>query len=213
MTTQNSASQTRAIVFDIGGVLLRTVDWSKRHEWERKLNLPPNSLEALVHGTTTNEKYERGELNFEAFWRAVGERLHLPPDQLTQFRADFYAGDELNIELMQRIREWKRERNVRTGIISNAPPSLRMTLTHQLKILDDFDVVTISAEVGVRKPDARIYDLTLNRLGVAPNEAVFVDDLPENVEGAKNVGMQAIQFTDNAPVIAALEKWLARAHA
>lgn len=198
----------KAIIFDIGGVLLRTLDWSKRYEWERKLNLPHNSLEALVHGTTLNTEFERGELAFEAFWQEVGRRLGVPADQVTQFREDFYAGDTLNLELLTQIRQW-RKAGFKIGIISNAPPSLRMTLQHRLHIVDDFDHIVISAEVGVRKPHARIYEMALEGLDVTAKEAVFVDDLTENIAGAQAVGLHGVHFTDTAPAVAAIEVLLA----
>lgn len=198
----------KAIIFDIGGVLLRTLDWSKRYEWERKLNLPHNSLEALVHGTTLNTEFERGELAFEAFWQEVGRRLGVPADQVTQFREDFYAGDTLNLELLTQIRQW-RKAGFKIGIISNAPPSLRMTLQHRLHIVDDFDHIVISAEVGVRKPHARIYEMAIEGLDVTAKEAVFVDDLTENIAGAQAAGLHGVHFTDTAPVVAAVEALLA----
>lgn len=197
----------RALIFDIGGVLLRTLDWSKRYEWERKLNLPHNSLESLVHGTTLNTQFERGEVAFDAFWDAVGRRLGVPAEMVTQFREDFYAGDALNQELLAHIRQWRRN-GFKIGIISNAPPSLRMTLQHRLRIVDDFDHIVISAEVGVRKPHARIYEIALEELDVVSNEAVFVDDLLENIEGAQAVGLHSVHFTDTAPAVAAIEALL-----
>lgn len=198
----------KAIIFDIGGVLLRTLDWSKRYEWERKLNLPHNSLEALVHGTTLNTEFERGELAFEAFWQEVGRRLGVPADQVTPFREDFYAGDTLNLELLTQIRQW-RKAGFKIGIISNAPPSLRMTLQHRLHIVDDFDHIVISAEVGVRKPHARIYEMALEGLDVTAKEAVFVDDLTENIAGARAAGLHGVHFTDTAPAVVAIEALLA----
>jgi epoxide hydrolase-like predicted phosphatase len=189
-----------AIIFDVGGVLLRTMDWSERHKWERRLNLPHNSLEPLVHGTTLNQEFERGEVAYNAFWDEVCRRLGVPADLVMQFREDFYAGDQLNSELMTHIRAW-RAKGFRLGIISNAPPNLRLTLAHRLHIVNDFDAIVISSEVGVRKPHADIYYHALNALDVQPNDAIFVDDLKENVEGARAIGMLGVHFTDNQPAI------------
>ena len=68
-----------------------------------------------------------------------------------------------------------------------------------------FDVTIFSAEVGLVKPDARIYRLTLEKLGVEPEEAVFVDDFIENVEGAQAVGMKAIHFKSSQQAQQALK--------
>lgn len=197
----------QALIFDVGGVLLRTVDASRRETWEDRLGLARGSLEALVHGTELNAQQERGEVPIDAFWAQVGARLGIGPDRIAGFREDFYAGDALNDELLARIRAWRAR--IRTGIISNAPPSLRVSLAHRHRIADLFDQITISGELGVRKPDPRIYTYTLARLGVLAGEAVFVDDFLENVEGARAVGLEAVHFRENAAAIAEIEHIIA----
>ena len=69
--------------------------------------------------------------------------------------------------------------------------------------------MTISAEAGVMKPDARIFQLALEKLGIAPSESVFLDDFPENVEAARAVGMHAIHFTWPEQALKELQQILA----
>ena len=66
----------------------------------------------------------------------------------------------------------------------------------------------ISAEMGVMKPDARIYQVALEKLGVLPSESVFLDDFPENVTGARAVKMHAIHFTQPEQALAELKHLL-----
>ncbi|HQV71158.1 MAG TPA: HAD family phosphatase [Thermoflexales bacterium] len=190
----------KALFFDVGGVLVRTMDWSRRFAWEDRLGLGRGMLEPLVHGNLLHEQQERGELGFDDFWRETALRLGIAQDQVAQFREEFYAGDEVNLELISAIRGWEL-RGLKTGIISNAPPILRQTLTAQYDIAKYFDAITISGEVGVRKPDAAIYRHALKSLGVAANEAVFVDDLLPNIAGANAIGMTGIHFAENALTI------------
>ncbi|HEX7621372.1 MAG TPA: HAD-IA family hydrolase, partial [Anaerolineales bacterium] len=82
----------------------------------------------------------------------------------------------------------------KVGLISNAWSGLRAFITSQ-KFEDVFDEMIISAEVGLMKPDPRIYRLALEKLGAQPQESVFLDDVLVNVEAARSVGMYAIQFT------------------
>jgi putative hydrolase of the HAD superfamily len=82
----------------------------------------------------------------------------------------------------------------KTALLSNAWSDLRGMLTERWEIADTFDELVISAEVGIVKPDPRIYHLALERLQVAPQEAVFVDDFIENIEGGKAVGLHTIHF-------------------
>jgi putative hydrolase of the HAD superfamily len=79
-------------------------------------------------------------------------------------------------------------------MISNAWPNLRHWIENEWCIADAFDHIVISAEVGIAKPDPRIYYLALDGMGVAATEAVFVDDFEKNIHGARAVGMQAIHF-------------------
>jgi HAD superfamily hydrolase (TIGR01509 family) len=74
--------------------------------------------------------------------------------------------------------------------------------------VDAFDEIVISAEVHMVKPDPRIYLHTLQRLGVGPRQAVFIDDMPRNVEGARSQGLHAVQFRGPAQARSDLERIL-----
>ena len=93
-----------------------------------------------------------------------------------------------------------RAAGLQTALLSNSwandyPPALA----------ELFDVMVISGEVGLRKPDPEIYRLTVARLGVEPGECVFVDDLSPNVRGAAAVGMVGVLHTDPAATVTELE--------
>jgi putative hydrolase of the HAD superfamily len=110
----------------------------------------------------------------------------------------------LNRELVE-ILPALRERYC-LGLLSNANDDLRQVLTERWQIADLFDDMIISAEVGLLKPDRRIYELAVQRLGVQPDEALFIDDMPVNVEGAQIAGLQAFQYIDNTQVIDDLKR-------
>ena len=198
----------RALIYDIGNVLVRTEDLSPRRAWEHKLQLAHDAIEPLVHATELNSRYERGELDTAQFWSLTGTNLGIPESQLDQFRADFYAGDHLNSEMMAFIRA-RRLAGLKTAIISNAPKAMRTKLRDELEILDDFDVVTISGEVGVRKPAASIFAACCAALRIAANETIFVDDIAENCEGARAAGLHAVHFMDNPSAMQAIERLIA----
>ncbi|MFN8470664.1 MAG: HAD-IA family hydrolase [Anaerolineae bacterium] len=84
-----------------------------------------------------------------------------------------------------------RARGQRVGLLSNAFPSLLDALDH-MGILGYFDPLVISAFEGCEKPDPAIYRAAVRAASVEPSEAIFVDDLPENVEAANSVGMRGI---------------------
>jgi putative hydrolase of the HAD superfamily len=98
----------------------------------------------------------------------------------------------VDYELVDYIRALRPK--YRTALLSNAWDNLRSVLTDTWKIADAFNCLTISAEEGIMKPDAQIYQIALDRAGVAPDEAVFVDDFAHNIQGARAVGMHGIHF-------------------
>jgi putative hydrolase of the HAD superfamily len=94
-----------------------------------------------------------------------------------------------------------------TALISN---SWGRTIYDHALIEDLFDVIVISGDVGLHKPEPEIYLLTCERLGVKPGDAVFVDDLRENCAGAEAVGMSAVLHRDTAETISRLKQLLAQ---
>lgn len=94
----------------------------------------------------------------------------------------------------------------RTAFLSNGVPDIMARVRSDRRLSDWFDVVVVSYEVGLSKPDPRIYTLCLVRLGVASHDALFVDDREGNVDGASRAGLQAFWFTgeDAVPSLQAL---------
>lgn len=192
-----------AIIFDIGGVLVRTMDRSPRTALAGRLGLTCDTLEKLVFG---DERAQRGEVNTEEHWAYVCRQVKWPKEDWQALQQEFFAGDVLDTELINAIRAWHMI--YKTAIISNALDDIRATIMNEWHIEDAFDVIVISAEFGVMKPDARIFQAALQALDVKPEEAVFVDDFIHNVEGAKAVGMQAIHFRSSTQIKSDLEQLL-----
>ena len=188
----------QAIVFDVGGVLLRTEDRQPRQALEERLGLAPGEAEWLFYNDATGRQAQHGEISAEAHWQAIAARFGLQPADL----APFWAGDRLDEELLALIRRLKLR--YQTAIISNAMSDLHTLLTEKYPIADAFDVITGSAYEGIMKPDPRIYQRTLERLGCEPAAAVFIDDAPANVAGARAIGMHAIHYIAGMDVAAAL---------
>ncbi len=185
------SSPIKAVIFDVGGVLIRTRDQSGRAEWEERLGLPPGGCEATVLNSEVGYKAQRGEITTDALWQWVGEHLALG-DGLETFRRDFWRGDYLDDSLVELIKSLRP--NYQLAIISNANDTL-LELLESHGLTSHFDLIVGSAYEGVMKPDREIYERTLRRLGRLPEEAVFIDDAPANVRAARDVGMRAILFT------------------
>ncbi|MDI6770813.1 MAG: HAD family phosphatase [Anaerolineales bacterium] len=195
----------RAVYFDLGGVIVRTGDREPRTKLAERLGMSYDELDKAVFENESSARASLGAISTEEHWAAVVQRLGLPPAQADIMRHEFFAGDIPDLGLIAFIRSLRPK--YRTGLISNAWPDMRAFLVSQ-NIADAFDELIISAEVGIAKPDARIYQLALEKLGVAPTEAVFVDDFARNIAGARAVGMYAIQFTQPDETLEELKQLL-----
>jgi len=182
----------RAVFFDLGGVIVRTEFQAPRQHLAERFGMEYDDLVKLVFDSETAIQASLGLVSEDEHWAAITRRLHLPESETQAMRDEFFAGDVIDLHLLDFMRGLRKQ--VKVGLISNAWSGLRPWIASK-KFEDAFDAMTISAEVRVAKPDARIYQIALEKLGVAPAEAVFLDDFPDNVEGARAVGMQAIHFT------------------
>jgi len=197
-----------AVIWDLGGVILRTEDRRLRAAWEARLNLPEGELDKLVFAGEMGRKAALGQAQAEDVWRWVGSRLELGPEELERLQAEFWQGDQLDGALVQFIRELRRE--CRTALLSNAWPGMRQMIENEWGIADCFDDLFISAELGLAKPDPKIYRLALDRLDIPPARAVFVDDFIENVKAAAALGLRAIQFLSSKQAMQAVNLELGR---
>lgn len=188
----------RVLIFDVGGVLIRTEDRSKRAALERWLGLSPGQADEIVFNSGMGQAAQRGEVTSAALWAWVGQELSLDAEGLFHFRQEFWGGDRVNTELVALIRSLHSR--YQTAIISNYMDDLRRSLAEEYPIIDAFDLVVISAEEKVMKPDPLIFQRTMERLGRQPEECIFVDDFAHNVEGARAVGMRAIHYTPSTDI-------------
>ena len=199
-------NEPKALIFDWGGVLMRTEDRTLRDSWDQRLGLEPGSVERVVHRISKWRDAQMGFCDLSDYWSAVGRELNLSTEMLTQLQSEFYQGDKLDQNLVDLIRRFKQE-GLRTGLLSNNILDL-FTEIEQLGLSGIFDEIVISAHIGVMKPDAAAYHKILNALNVRPENAAFIDDFPQNVEGARTVGMHGILFTPDLDLEAAIRQWL-----
>ncbi len=182
----------KALIFDVGGVLLRTEDFTGRRKWEARFGLGDWQLAEAVFDNPEANAATLGQATEAEVWESVRRRFGLTADELAELRRDFWGGDRFDDQLLDWVAGMRRR--YRTGILSNAWGGARKFLTSQPEIAAAFDELVISAEEGLRKPQPEIYDRALKRLKVAAGEAVFVDDMLENVEAARRIGMAGIHF-------------------
>lgn len=195
----------RAVFFDFGGVIQRTEHQSPRQQLAQRYGMDYDDIDKLVFGSPSARKATVGEIDVKAHWREIAQRLNIKGHAIETFEADFFAGDVIDYSILQFL-SLLRPR-FKTGLISNAWSDMREYLMRK-KIDEVFDTLTISAEVGVAKPEARIYLLALEQAQVEAKEAVFVDDIQANVEASESLGMKGILFSDPYESMQQLRKLL-----
>jgi putative hydrolase of the HAD superfamily len=196
----------RAVIFDFGGVLIRLTDFSGRQKWEQRLGLEAGELARLVFESEAADRSMVGQATEDDIWRFVAATCGLDAELLPELRRDFWGNEQLDEQLVSFIRDLRPR--YKTAILSNAWPGARQLFTEVLGLGDVVDEMIISCEEGVAKPDARIFQIAVDRLGVEPEEAVFVDDVAVNVHRARAFGLQAILFENLQQAVAAVRNLL-----
>jgi len=196
----------QAVIFDVGGVFIRTEGRTARRKWEARLGLPEMELGRAIFGSEISARLAIGQATEPEVWRHVATQFGLNEEQMRELERDYWSDDWLDVELVQFVRDLRPAYKV--GILSNAWPEARETLTVKFKLADEVDVMILSAEVGCAKPDPRIYQIAVEQLGVRLDEAVFVDDMARNVAAAQALGMRGILFQSTAQTIAEIKQYL-----
>lgn len=164
------------------------------------------TLSNLVFNNESARLVTLGKMTTREHWEAIRSELGMERDDFSHVPKSFWAGDSIDFKLIEFLRSLRPR--YKTALLSNAWDDLRGAITNVWKFSDAFDEMIISAEVGLAKPDRRIYELAVERLRVAPGEAVFVDDFLENVEGARSAGLHAIHFQGTSQALTVLRKLL-----
>jgi epoxide hydrolase-like predicted phosphatase len=199
----------RAVAFDIGGVLEVPADRDLDGRWERRLGLRRGEFFGRLRRSGLGRDANLGRVSAAEFASALGRLYGLDRPATEELLAelwDWYVG-ELNSTMaayFQRLRP-----RYRTAILSNAAEGGRREEERRYGFASMADVLVYSYEVGIEKPDQRIYEITCERLGVHLSEVVFLDDLEANVAAAGRLGMRAVLFQSTAQAITDVKACLA----
>ena len=185
----------RAVVFDYGMVISGPPDPESHRGLIEVLGVDPEIFESCYW--QNREQFDSGELDGPAFWHRVARdvSLVLSEQQIARLLA---LDARMWMSINEPVLEWARQlraAGMKIAILSNIGDTQVTAMREQFGWLADFDHHTWSYELRTTKPEAPIYLHTLEKLGVEPQQALFIDDRIVNVRGAEAVGMQAILFT------------------
>lgn len=185
----------RAVVFDYGMVLSNPPDQAARKELERLTGLEPEDFETRYW--VDRLAYDRGDLTGLAFWQkfAADAGLTLGEEELAQLNAHDARMWTTTNETMLAWHQKLKAAGIRTGILSNMGDNVLERILEIFAWVEDFDALVWSFQHGIVKPDEAIYQLIVEKVGVKPEEILFLDDRLENIEGAERIGIHGLQFS------------------
>ncbi len=209
-------SPIQAVISDFGGVLTSPL-LDSFLAFQEQSGISPAALgQALAdisarHGSHPLAELETGRMSERAFLDELGRALSAQLEREVEMRGfgeQYFEHLQPNDELIDYMRQL-RGRGYRLAICTNNVKEWADRWRAMLPVEEIFDVVVDSAFVGTRKPESRIYEITLERLDVPAAAAILVDDIDVNCEAARKLGIQAIQFQSNEQTIGELEAALA----
>ena len=183
----------KVILFDLGGPI---VDWERgmnavyrKHEDHRNLERDTlrNLFQQYIDGGLVGEFH-----SIVDFFNKTKPSIDMTVEELNEVLDEANAAMYVRPEMVAYIKELKKKYQI--ALLSNFTSGLEKFLQEIFKIYHLFDLVVSSYNVKMKKPDPRIYKHTLEKLGVRPEEVVFIDDLEENVKGAEATGIKGIIF-------------------
>lgn len=200
----------RAVAFDVGGVLRRVGRLSDfAAKWQERLAMTQAEFGRALASVDPDGLAFTGRLNLAQFKARHSNALKLSAEQADEFMADLWAADsgELDADLVAYAAGLRPR--YKTAILSDAIAGARRWNQERYGFEQLVDVIIYSCEVGLAKPDPRVYRLLCDRLAVSPDEVVFLDDRPENVKGACELGIHALQHENTARSVKAIDALLA----
>jgi epoxide hydrolase-like predicted phosphatase len=196
---ESTAPAINAVIFDVGDVLIHMVDRSALRRWEARLGLQEDELEREVFHSPASWRAMIGLATAADVWMEIACLYRLHANEVCELARDVFASEAVDEQTAAFVRSLRPR--YRTALLSNAWPETRQSLLERCGVGAVNDMLILSAEERLMKPDTRIYHLAAERLGVAPEETLFVDDSALNVEGARDAGMKVVQYTTRADTL------------
>jgi putative hydrolase of the HAD superfamily len=208
--------KVEAVISDFGGVLTSPLLQSFmafQNQTGITTEVLGKGMQAATEANGGNPLFEmeRGEITEVAFLEKLTDGLepllgHRP--EMHRFKEIYFEALEPNRAMIELMRELK-ESGYRMAMLTNNVQEWEPLWRPMLPVDEIFETVVDSGFVGCRKPESKIYEITLDRLGLPAESCLFVDDVLVNCEGAEKAGMTAVHFHDNEQAIADVRQALA----
>jgi len=189
----------KTIIFDWGGVLIENPAPAMLSYFADSLGVRKEKLHSVGRNLEQKFiKFQKGMASEETIWEKICFKLSIQNPGAPSLWGEAFRGVYKPREEMFSLAHALKERGYKTGVLSNAEiPAMEYFYEQRY---DMFDVAVFSCAVGMLKPERRIYEIALEQLETQPNDAVFIDDRKNFIEGAKDVGINTILFTSPGQV-------------
>jgi epoxide hydrolase-like predicted phosphatase len=197
------------LVLDFGGVLTTPFDHALRSYCIRD-GIAPDALEKIftldqgAQGALT--ELERGRISQAEFVADLAPALGVDPDGLLKRMLTDLHPEPQVVDAVAKL----RQRGIKVAVLSNSWGSAPFDPYARFQLSEHYDVVVISDQVGLRKPDPEIFALVLDRLELSGDQCVFVDDVARYLPPAEALGMAIIHATDPPTTVAELARFFDR---
>lgn len=187
-------SAPKAVIFDFGGVIATSVSSTIKSHLKTVFDLNDEEISQL---RSQQKAFMKEGASEEAFWLNLAEikKIDLPNNWIDEWHTTITNAIVVNPEMLTLITELKA-RNLCVGLLSNIDYNYAVLL-RKLGYYHAFDPCILSCDVSTRKPDNRIYQLLLDKLGLLPEDVIFIDDKEANIAAAKKLGFDTILFEND----------------
>lgn len=206
MTRSPRATTSRAVLFDLGGVVL-TSPFDAFNEYERANGLPHDFIRGVnARDPDSNAwaRLERAELDGDGFDSAFGDESAIFGHRVRGAVVVALLAGSIRDEMVEAIEDVRRRGLLTACLTNNVVNSSPQTGSEIAAVMSLFDDVVESSVIGVRKPEPRFYEIACERLDVEPEECIFLDDLGINLKPARAMGMTTIKVTSGPQAVAEL---------
>jgi len=193
----------KTIYFDFGGVLVNPPSMQSINRWKKILGLAGKpEIEAMLVNPNESPLVQDiclGKVSEDQLWQIMAEKWHVKPALLRRVRRWLFSKRALNTPMVRFMAELSE--GYQTAILSNAGDQTWRVIEDVYHLDRHVEDIIISAEEGLIKPDPRIFQVAMDRLGATPETSLFIDDYPLNIEAARAFGMHAVQFINNEQTV------------
>jgi glucose-1-phosphatase len=194
----------KAVIFDFGNVIC-TFDMRLFVEKIEPLTtIPASRLHEILHTSfDLGRAYETGLMTSDQFFQQISERYALTISKQNFVRAftDVFTPIPSTLQLIKTLKS-----SYKLGLLSNTNEWHYERVIRRYDVYPLFDAVTLSFEVGAMKPAKKIYHDALTKLGVRPDDCIYIDDIQENLDGAAQLGIRGILYTSHEKLVSELRE-------